>query len=138
MRSISAGATSFSEGYLGDQFQQDNFTLDYSVFTVEGASDDYERAELDPRLPPVGERIYISGHPAGNPKKLTIEDDTSPNGLCRVDISPTDGRGTDTDIGYFCDTAPKREKTSRSSAIFSARRRFLPLANASATQVSTC
>ena len=98
------GSTSFSEGYLGDQFQQDDFTLDYSVFTVLGASDNYERAELDPRLPPVGERIYISGHPAGNPKKLTIEDDTSPTGLCQVDISPTNGRGTDTDIGYFCDT----------------------------------
>jgi len=99
-----AGTTSFSEAYLGDVFQQDNFTLDYSVFTVEGASPNYEAAELDPRLPPVGERIYISGHPAGGPKKLTIEDDTSPTGLCRVDFSPTNGRGTDTDIGYFCDT----------------------------------
>ena len=36
--------------------------------------------------------------------KLTIEDDTSPTGLCRVDFSPTNGNGVDTDIGYFCDT----------------------------------
>jgi hypothetical protein len=98
------GATSFSAGYLGDQFQQDDFTLDYSVFTALGASDDYVAVEFDPRLPAVGERIYLSGHPAGSPKQLTINDDTSPTGLCRVDFSPTDGRGVDTDIGYFCDS----------------------------------
>jgi V8-like Glu-specific endopeptidase len=99
------GATdSFSEAYLGDTFQQDNYTLDYSIFTVQGASDNYEAAEFDPRLPPVGERLYITGHPAGNPKKLSIEDDQSPTGLCRVDVSPQNGRGTDSDIGYLCDT----------------------------------
>ena len=99
------GATSsFSEAYLGDLAIQDNFTLDYMLLTVEGSSDNYEAAELDNRLPPVGERIYITGHPAGQPKKFSIVDSQSPDGLCRVDLSPTNGRGTDTDIGYFCDT----------------------------------
>ncbi len=102
--SCGGGGSSFSQSYLGDQLVQDGFTLDYSVFTALGVSDDYEPAEFDPRLPPVGERIYITGHPAGLPQKLSIEDSQSPDGLCRVDLSPTNGRGVDTDIGYFCDT----------------------------------
>jgi V8-like Glu-specific endopeptidase len=99
------GTTSgYSESYLGDLFIQDDYALDYSLITVQGSSDNYEAAEIDPRLPPVGERLYITGHPAGDPKKLSLEDSGSPTGLCRVDLSPTDGRGTDTDVGYYCDT----------------------------------
>jgi len=98
------GTTTFSESYLGDLFVQDDFTLDYCLFTTLGASDNYLAAELDDRLPPVGERLYISGHPQGGPKKLSIEDDQSPTGLCRADFSPISGRGVGSDVGYFCDT----------------------------------
>ncbi len=100
------GTPSFSVAYLGDQFQQDDFTLDYVLFTVLGESAAYEAVELEQRRPPIGEPIYISGHPAGTPMKLSIEDDNSPTGLCQVDLSPTNGRGTNTDIGYYCDTRP--------------------------------
>ena len=97
--------TTFSASYLGDQFIADDFTLDYSLFTAEGESASYLAAEIDPRLPPVGERMYITGHPSGLPKKISLEDSGSPTGLCQVDVSPIDGNGTDTDVGYFCDTA---------------------------------
>jgi len=98
------GTISFSQSHLGDVFVTDDFTLDYCLFTAEGVSDNYEAAGLDDRLPPVGERLYISGHPQGGPKKLSIEDDQSPTGLCRADFSPINGRGTGSDVGYFCDT----------------------------------
>lgn len=98
------GTTAYSESYLGDLFVTDNYTLDYCLFTAEGASDKYEAAELDDRLPPVGERLYISGHPQGGPKKLSIEDDQNATGFCQADFSPINGRGTNTDVGYYCDT----------------------------------
>jgi hypothetical protein len=98
------GTTSFSQSYLGDTLQKDDYLLDYSLFTTFGDSSDYEAAELDPRLPAVGERLYISHHPGGGVKKLSIEDSGSPNGLCRADASPVNGRGTNTDVGYYCDT----------------------------------
>ena len=57
-------------------------------------------------LPPVGELIYITGHPAGGPKKLSIISDQNPStgNLCAVDASPTNGRGPNSDVGYLCDT----------------------------------
>lgn len=50
------------------------------------------------------ERIYIPQHGSGNPKELSIESDQDTNGLCQVNAPSTNGRGSNTDIGYYCDT----------------------------------
>jgi hypothetical protein len=98
------GATVFSQGYLGSQFLKDDVVLDYCLFTAQNSSPAYQAAEIDNRLPPVGERIYISGHPLGGPKKLSISSASNAGGLCAVDVSPIQGNAPNTDIGYLCDT----------------------------------
>jgi hypothetical protein len=94
----------YSGSVLGSQLLATDYTLDYTLMTTGGDSSSIPCLELDPRLPPVGERIYIAGHPSGGPKKLSIESDRNTGGLCRVDASPTAGRAANSDIGYYCDT----------------------------------
>jgi len=83
-----------------------DFTLDYTLFTVNNFSNiqSFGHFGLDVREASFGERIYIAQHGSGNPKELAIEDDQSPNGLCRIDDVTATGRGSNTDMGYFCDT----------------------------------
>ena len=101
-----SGSTGFTQSYLGDQFVKADFTLDYCLFTTLGSSPAYVAANIDARQPPVGERIYISGHPNGGPKKLSIVSNSNAGGLCLVDSNNAFGNAAGTDLGYFCDTAP--------------------------------
>lgn len=101
--SCGGGSAPYSGSVLGSQLLATDYTLDYTLMTTNGDSSSIPCLELDPRLPPVGERIYIAGHPSGGPKKLSIESDRN-GGLCQVDASPYNGRGTGSDVGYYCDT----------------------------------
>ncbi|WP_105166602.1 PKD domain-containing protein [Pseudoalteromonas sp. T1lg23B] len=90
----------------GKDFLKTDYTLDYTLFTV----NDFELTEpfgyfgLDVRDATQGERIYIPQHGSGNPKELSIESDQDSNGLCQVNEANANGRGTGTDLGYYCDT----------------------------------
>ncbi|MGA4604856.1 PKD domain-containing protein [Pseudoalteromonas maricaloris] len=90
----------------GKDFLKTDYTLDYTLFTI----NDFAKAQpfgyfgLDVRNPSQGERIYIPQHGSGNPKELSIESDQDTNGLCSVNQATANGRGTGTDIGYYCDT----------------------------------
>ena len=90
----------------GKDFLATDYTLDYTLFSI----NDFAKAApfgyfgLDVRDPSQGERIYIPQHGAGNPKELSIESDQDSNGLCSVNEPNANGRGTGTDIGYYCDT----------------------------------
>ncbi len=97
---------SYSLAVYGETFEQDDYTLDYCLFTIDNAVDtsDWGWLAVDDRLPPAGERIYIPQHAGGEPKQFGIEDDYGDNGLCEVDASPYYGRAPDTDIAYYCDT----------------------------------
>jgi len=83
-----------------------DYTLDYSVFSVNSfaAIAGFGYFGLEVRAPAQGENIYIPQHGAGNPKELSIQSDQNSGGLCEIDVSSADGRGTGTDAGYLCDT----------------------------------
>ncbi|TLX47994.1 hypothetical protein C1E24_04095 [Pseudoalteromonas phenolica] len=90
----------------GKDLLKTDYTLDYTLFTI----NDFAKAApfgyfgLDVRDATQGERIYIPQHGSGNPKELSIESDRDSNGLCSVNNANANGRGTGTDLGYYCDT----------------------------------
>ncbi|CCQ11019.1 Cold-active serine alkaline protease [Pseudoalteromonas luteoviolacea B = ATCC 29581] len=90
----------------GNTLLKTDYTLDYTLFTI----NDFAKAApfgyfgLDVRDATQGERIYIPQHGSGNPKELSIESDQDSNGLCSVNQANANGRGTGTDLGYYCDT----------------------------------
>jgi hypothetical protein len=91
----------------GDTFLIDNDTLDFALFTVDDFSSiqHFGYLEMEPRTPVLGEEIYLPQHGAGNPKEFGIESDYNPpNNLCQIDDAIRNGRGVNTDTGYFCDT----------------------------------
>lgn len=100
------GTASYSGSVVGGSFLATNGTLDYTLFRSSGDTSSIPCLPLDPRLPPVGEGIYIAGHPYAGPKKLSIRDTTKgQSGLCAVDASPYPGNDSTSDVGYYCDTA---------------------------------
>ncbi|OGF63607.1 MAG: hypothetical protein A2Y62_13415 [Candidatus Fischerbacteria bacterium RBG_13_37_8] len=87
------------------------YNYDYALVLPNLNSNDpqavYGFVQLEQRMPMLGERIYIAGHPIGDPKKITIESDQSPDTgwLCRVQSLDEPGCwGVGPDIGYHCDT----------------------------------
>ncbi|MEW5806819.1 MAG: trypsin-like peptidase domain-containing protein [Acidobacteriota bacterium] len=97
-------SSAYSLAAYGNQFQQDDYTLDYCLFTISGDTSNWGWLAIDERLPSVGERIYIPQHAGGEPKQFGIEDDMNSSGYCEVDAAPYNGRGVDTDVAYYCDT----------------------------------
>jgi V8-like Glu-specific endopeptidase len=100
------GGSGQSGSVMGSSLVATGYTYDYTLMTTTGNSGGIPCLELDDRLASVGERIYIAGHPSGNPKQLTIESthSSNPSGNCEVDASPYSGRGSGSDVGYYCDT----------------------------------
>lgn len=106
-----SGTPSAELQLMGGTLLLADWGLDYSLIMPNlGGSDPqatYGFLQLDPRLPAINERIYIPGHPSGDPKRLSLHS-THPedqSGFCEVystDAPPChSGPG---DIGYFCDT----------------------------------
>ncbi|WP_114784402.1 serine protease [Vibrio tetraodonis] len=91
---------------MGNEILSTDYTLDYTLFTV----DDFAKISsfgylgLDASEPVYGDGIYIPQHGAGNPKELSIESDKNGSGMCQIDLASANGRGSNTDTGYFCDT----------------------------------
>jgi hypothetical protein len=100
------GTASYTGAVMGDSLVSTDYTLDYTLMTTLGDSSSIPCLEIDDRLIPEGERLYIAHHPSGGPKKLSIYSTHSSNplGVCEADASPYYGRATDTDVGYYCDT----------------------------------
>ncbi|MBS0045182.1 trypsin-like peptidase domain-containing protein [Shewanella sp. M16] len=90
----------------GNEFFKTDYTLDYTLFSVNNftAITQFGHLGLEVRDALQGELIYIPQHGSGNPKELAIESDQDSNGLCQVNAASTNGRGSNTDIGYNCDT----------------------------------
>ena len=99
------GTASYTGSVVGSQLVRTDATLDYTLFTTTGDATSIPCLTLENRLPAVGERIYIAGHPNGGPKKLSIESASNTGGLCRVDAAPYPGNSSTSDVGYYCDTA---------------------------------
>lgn len=105
-RSSCNGSLATTVKVMGSELLRTDYTLDYTLFSV----DDFAKIAtfgylgLDANEPVYGDGIYIPQHGAGNPKELAIESDQNGSGLCQIDIASTNGRGINTDTGYFCDT----------------------------------
>lgn len=105
-RSTCNGSMSTAVKVMGDQMLSTDYELDYTLFTV----DDFAKIAsfgylgLDASEPTYGDGIYIPQHGSGNPKELAIESDQNGSGLCQIDVASANGRGVNTDTGYFCDT----------------------------------
>ncbi len=89
----------------GDQMLATNSTLDYTLFTVKNFSSitGFGYLGLDVRQPVLNEGIFIAGHPGGRQKELSVVSDRD-GGQCRVNSPNSNGGGTNTDAGYYCDT----------------------------------
>ena len=59
---------------------------------------------LETRAATLNEEIMIAGHPGGRQKELSVVSDRDGGGRCRVNSASTSGNGSNTDIGYYCDT----------------------------------
>ncbi len=90
----------------GDQMLATNTTLDYTLFTVKNFADiaSFGYLGLETRAATLNEEIMIAGHPGGRQKELSIVSDRDGGGRCRVNSASTSGNGSNTDIGYYCDT----------------------------------
>ncbi|HEX6853075.1 MAG TPA: serine protease [Candidatus Polarisedimenticolaceae bacterium] len=99
------GTAGYTGSVMGSQLVRTDATLDYTLMTTTGDATSIPCLTLENRLPAVGERIYIAGHPGGGPKKLSIESASNTGGLCRVDAAPYAGNSATSDVGYYCDTA---------------------------------
>lgn len=100
------GSTGNTTIVSGNDLLATDFTLDYTLFTVSNFNSiqSFGHFGLDVREATLGEIIYIPQHGSGNPKELAIESDQNAGGLCRIDDVTATGRGSNTDMGYFCDT----------------------------------
>jgi PKD repeat protein len=101
-----SGGTTTSTKVSGATLFTTDYTLDYTLFSVNSFSSitGFGNLGLDVRTPTQGEEIYIPQHGSGDPKQLSIEDDQSPGNVCQINQAVTNGRGTNTDAGYYCDT----------------------------------
>ncbi|CAM4331270.1 pre-peptidase C-terminal domain-containing protein [Pseudoalteromonas ostreae] len=90
----------------GNEFFKTDYTLDYTLFSVNDFAtiEQFGYLGLDVRNAQQSEHIYIPQHGSGNPKELAIESDQDNDGLCQINAPSTNGRGSNTDIGYYCDT----------------------------------
>lgn len=100
-----SGTAAYTASVRGNTMLKTDALLDYTLFTVTGDASSIPCAELDNRLPAVGERIYIAGHPGGNPKQLSINSDQDAGGKCAVGAAPCAGNDATSDVCYLCDTA---------------------------------
>ena len=91
---------------MGNKILSTDYDLDYTLFTVDDFSKiaSFGYLGLDAEEPMFGDGIYIPQHGAGKPKELAIESDQNGSGLCQIDVASANGRGSNTDTGYFCDT----------------------------------
>ncbi|WP_333918723.1 serine protease [Vibrio crassostreae] len=91
---------------MGSKILSTDYDLDYTLFTVDDFSKiaSFGYLGLDAEEPMFGDGIYIPQHGAGKPKELAIESDQNGSGLCQIDVASANGRGLNTDTGYFCDT----------------------------------
>ena len=99
------GTASYTGSVTGASLLRTDALLDYTLFTVAGDAGSIPCAELENRLPAVGERIYIPGHPGGGPKQLSIDSDQDAGGKCKVGAAPCAGNDATSDVCYQCDTA---------------------------------
>lgn len=90
-----------------DQLLSTDYTLDYSLFSVNNFSsiESFGNLGIETREVIQGERIYIPQHSSGLPKQLAIESDMDMDGMCQIADNNLNGRGDGTDVGYYCDTA---------------------------------
>lgn len=100
------GTTSTPTKVLASKVLSTDAGLDYTLFEVNNfaAISSFGFLELDVRVPAVGERMYVIGHPAGKLKKLSLKDDQSPSGNCQVRAVRVNGSSSQSDISYMCDT----------------------------------
>lgn len=104
--SCSSSSTTTAVKVSGNTMLATDYDLDYTLYTVNNFSSitGFGNLGLDVRTPSLHEEIYIPQHGSGNPKELSIEDDQNSSGICRIDDAIANGRATNSDTGYKCDT----------------------------------
>ncbi len=100
------GAAATPTKVAGDQMLATNTTLDYTLYTVKNFANiaSFGYLGLETRAATLNEEIMIAGHPGGRQKELSIVSDQDGGGRCRVNTASVDSTGTNTAIGYYCDT----------------------------------
>jgi PKD repeat protein len=104
--STCGGTASTPVKVAADRMLSTDATLDYTLFTVK----DFESISrfghlgLEVRAARLHDEIFIAGHPGGRRKELSVVSDQDGGRRCRINDESANGNGTDTDIGYYCDT----------------------------------
>ena len=104
--STCTGTTATPTKVPADQMLKTDRTLDYTLFTLKNpsAAASFGYLGLETRAPTLNEEIFIAGHPNWRLKELSVVSDQDGGGRCRINNASTNGYGTNTDIGYYCDT----------------------------------
>ncbi|MEJ8569340.1 PKD domain-containing protein [Elongatibacter sediminis] len=105
-RSCGSSSTENVVKVTGATFLAADAELDYGLFTVNNFQDisGFGYLGLDVREGSLGEGVFIPQHGLGRPAQLALESDMNDSGYCAIDDVSRNGYGTDTDIGYYCDT----------------------------------
>lgn len=84
-----------------------SFDLDYTLltFTSDSPASRYGYLTLNPKLPSVGETMWIAEHPGGGPKRFAVISDLDGGGEAKVQAVNLFGNVAGSDIGYYADTA---------------------------------
>jgi V8-like Glu-specific endopeptidase len=95
----------------GGTFLRTSSTYDYTLVIPNLSGNDPQAVfgyiQVDPRVPDIGEPMYIVGHPSGYPKKISLYSDQTADtgGVCRVQsVTEASCWGSGPDVGYYCDT----------------------------------
>ena len=105
-RTSCGGSMASEVKVTGNSLLVDSYDYDFALITINNAASvaSFGYLEIDPRTPVLGEEIYIAQHGSGNPKEFGIESDLNSGNVCRIDDAINNGRATNSDTGYYCDT----------------------------------
>ena len=105
-RTSCGGSMASEVKVTGNTLLVDSYNYDFALITINNAASvaGFGYLEIDPRTPVLGEEIYIPQHGSGNPKEFGIESDLNSGNVCRIDDAINNGRTTNSDTGYYCDT----------------------------------
>lgn len=105
------GSPTWEYSFQGGTWLDNHQNLDYTLIQAPAGEDPastYGYLNLDCRLVPVNEQIYIPGHPSGRPKEIAVQSTHAQDqsGFAEVysQTEPACIGGTVGEIGYYADT----------------------------------
>ena len=107
-----SGTATVEYSFVGGTYLENDVYVDYTVFKPPVSEDPvttYGYINFEDRLATIDEQMFIVGHPAGNPKEISLISTHAQDqsGFCEVftlSEDPCISGATAPELGYYCDT----------------------------------